>query len=58
MTIDVPAEWSDNFIRHAVHYGTTKPITEDEISSVTIEEVLPAIDPNQGGLFDDTAKDV
>ncbi len=51
MTLDVPAEWTDSYIRNALHLGYLKTVTSVEMSSVRVEEVYPATDPNQERLF-------
>ena len=53
LLMEVPTEWTDNFIKHGVHFGTIRPITADEISATIIEDVTEAPDPNQGKLFHD-----
>jgi len=47
--LTIPDYWTDDFIKQAVHSRITGPITEAEISSITVVN-MPTVDPNQRTL--------
>jgi hypothetical protein len=50
MVLSLPAEWTNDYIKSAIHWGIIKPVTADEWSSITVEDMISYTDPNQEKL--------